>query len=122
MPGLCNRAVLRNVVLSFARFLEGVRIDALESEENPVDPGAPAFLDEPLDLVGYGIDLNREADGQPFAFAQCDQTVDNWLPVPIACKVVVGDEEALDALRQVAPDDALDVVGASISAKCARAR
>src|SRR5262249_34416068 len=114
MPGLRNRAVLRNVVLSFSRFLERVRIDALEPEEDPIDPGAPAFFDEPLDLVGYGIDLNREADGQPFTLAQHDQPVENRFPVSIACKVVVGNEKTPDALPQVAPDDALDVVGASI--------
>ena len=62
MPGLCNRAVLRDVVLSLARFLERVRIDALEPEENPINPGTPAFLNEPPDLVGNGIDLNRKSN------------------------------------------------------------
>ena len=46
----------------------------------------------------------------PF-LAQLDQAVEQRLPVAVAGEIVVGDEEALDALRDVLADDPLEIVG-----------
>ena len=56
------------------------------------------------------VHLDHQLEAQAVALAQRDQPVEDRLPVPVAREVVVGDEEAPHALRQVAPDDRLDVV------------
>ena len=43
--------------------------------------------------------------------AQLDQAVEQRLPVAVAGKIIVGDEESLDALSVVLAHDVLDVVG-----------
>ena len=50
------------------------------------------------------IDLHEELEAQPFLLAQLDQAVEDRLPVLVAGQVVVGDEELVDALRQVGAD------------------
>ena len=48
---------------------------------------------------------------KPCCFAQLDQAVEDRLPVLVAREIVVGDEEAADALRRIGAHDRLDVVG-----------
>ena len=52
-------------------------------------------------------------------FAQLDQPVEERLPVAVAGEIVVGDEEALDALRVVLADDPLEIVGRAEAALAA---
>jgi hypothetical protein len=56
------------------------------------------------------VDLDDEFDIHPFAFAQHDEAVEDRFPILVAREIVVGDEEAVDALRGVAADDLLDIV------------
>ncbi len=61
--------------------------------------------------VAHGVDLDDELDVQLLLLAHGDEAVEDFFPVGVAGEIVVGDEEAVDALRQVAADDLLDVVG-----------
>ena len=56
-----------------------------------------------------------------FLLAQCDDAVEDLLPVGIAREVIVGDEEALDALCQISPDDLSRSHPPSAGAICAPA-
>ena len=47
--------------------------------------------------------------------AQLDQAVEDRLPVLVAREIVVGDEEAGDALRGIGAHDGLDVVGRAVA-------
>jgi hypothetical protein len=57
------------------------------------------------------VGLDDELHLEPLALAQLRQPVEDALPIPVAREIAVGDEEVRDPLRQVAPDDLLDVVG-----------
>jgi hypothetical protein len=61
--------------------------------------------------VAEGVDLDDELQPEPLAFAHLDEAVEDRLPVAVAREIVVGDEEAKDALSQVGAHQALDVVG-----------
>ena len=53
----------------------------------------------------------RNLKASPSLLAHLDQAVEDRLPVPVAGEIVVGDEEAVDALGQVDAHHPLDVVG-----------
>ena len=55
------------------------------------------------------VHLDREADVQSF-LAQRDHPVEQRFPVAVAGEIVVGDEEALDALRDIRADDGFQIV------------
>ena len=61
--------------------------------------------------VAHGVHLDDELDVQLLLLAHGDEAVEDLFPVGVAGEIVVGDEEAVDALRQVAADDLLDFVG-----------
>src|SRR6185437_3609207 len=64
----------------------------------------------------HGVHLEDELDVDTLLFAHGDQAVEDGLPVFVAGEVVVGDEEAVDALGQVLADDELDVIGGTAAA------
>ncbi len=61
--------------------------------------------------MAHGVYLNHELEVEFFLLAHGDQAVENAFPVQVAREIVVSDEEAVDALRQVAADDLLHIVG-----------
>lgn len=77
--------------------------------------GPRAFLDEAIDLVAQRIDLDDEVEVELFHLTHLDQPIHDRLPILVAGKIVIGDEEAVDALRQVGPDDFFDVIGRTAS-------
>ena len=44
-------------------------------------------------------------------FAQVNESIEDRLPILVAGEIVVGDEKAVQSLRDVLADDLLDVVG-----------
>ena len=88
-----------------------LRIDALEPDEHVAAAGAGRLVDEVRDLVRQHVDLDQEVQAVAALLAQLDHAVEDRLPIAVASEVVVGDEEARDALPRVLEDDALDVVG-----------
>src|SRR4029077_18652884 len=98
-------------VLLFPGSEQGVGINAFEADEDARHSGAACLLDEMGKAVAHGVDLYYELDVQLFLLAHGDEAVENLFPVGVAGEVVVGDEETVNALRQVAADDLLDVVG-----------
>ena len=74
-------------------------------------PARAAFSMKLGMLVAQGVDLDDEVQRQPLLLAHLDQAVEDRLPIAVAREIVVGDEEAVDALRQVGAHQPLDVVG-----------
>src|SRR4029078_3096079 len=67
------------------------------------------------DAVAQRVHLDGEADIQSLA-PKLDQAVDQLLPVAIRGKIVVGDEEALDALGDILAHEPFEIVSRSKSA------
>ena len=57
------------------------------------------------------VDLDDELQPEPFPLAHLDQPVEDRLPIAVAREIVVGDEEAEDALGEVGAHQPLDIVG-----------
>src|SRR5262249_32661138 len=100
------------LVLALLGAEQAVRVDVLEANEAAADAGLGALLDEVRQLVAERVDLDRERDLDPL-LAQLDDAVEDDLPILVARKIIVGDEEAADALLDVAANDGLDVVGSA---------
>ena len=56
------------------------------------------------------VHLDEEPDLQLLDLAQVDDPVEDRFPILVPGKIVVGDEEAAQSLRDVFADDLLDVV------------
>src|SRR4029077_7039301 len=89
---------------------EALRIDVLEPDEDALDAAARALLDEVRQLVAERIDLDDDAELEPFLLAQLDQAIEDRLPILVAGEIVVGNEEAIEALLQVGAHQQFDVV------------
>ena len=111
LPCQQHLAVFGNLVLPLLRTDQVVRIDVLQPDEDALDAGALGLLDEVRQPVAERVYLDDEAHLQAFDFAQVNQAVEDRFPVFVAGEVVVGDEEAVQALRDVGADDTLNVVG-----------
>jgi hypothetical protein len=72
---------------------------------------ARAFLDEIGKLVAERIHLDDEADIELLNLAQVYQAVEDRLPVLVAGKIVVGDEEAAHASAVIEAHDLFDIGG-----------
>src|SRR5215831_18610551 len=115
LPRQQHRAVFGDLVLPLLGGGEVVGVDVLETDEDAGHPSPLRFGDEVWDLMTQRIDLNHQTERDPLLFAQPDKAVEDRLPPAVAGEVVVGDEELADALRPVATDKPLDIVGAAIS-------
>ena len=110
LPGQQHLAVFRDLVLLFPCAHQAVRVDVLESDEDAHHSRPPGFFNELGDAVAHGVHLDHELDVQLFLFAHFNDAVEDALPVGIAREVIVSDEEALDALSQILPDNLFHVV------------
>ena len=117
-PLLQHGAVFGDLVLSLLGGDQVFRVDVLKADKHPLDAGLGRLLDEVRDLVAERVDLDGEADPD-FLVLQGDHPVEQDLPVGVAGEVVVGDEEPVDALLPVRPDDLLEVVGRAEAALAA---
>ena len=122
VPLLEKVAVFGDLVLALVGGEQVVRVDVLEADEGAHHARALRLVDEVRDPVAERVDLDREVGLQAFLLAQLDQPVEEGLPVLVAGEVVVGDEEGLDALREVFADDVLEVVGGAERGSCAPGR
>ena len=107
--------------MRFCRFLAAeqiLRVDVLQPDEHPPHAGLGRLLDEVRNAVAQRVHLDGEADVHAF-LAQRDHPVEQRFPVAVAGEIVVGDEEALDALRDVLADDLLQIVGRAEAALAA---
>ena len=75
---------------------------------------ARAFLDEIGKLGAERIHLDDEADIELLDLAQVYQAVEDRLPVLIAGKIVVGDEETAHAFCVIEAHDLLDIGGRAV--------
>ena len=107
-------SISRYSVILFCRFLAAIRLSGLMFSR-PMNtrrtPACAAFS------MKFGILWHSVSTWivkpmfMPFAVAQLDQAVEQRFPVAVAGEIVVGDEEALDALRVVLAHDAFEIVG-----------
>ena len=111
LPRQQHLAVFRDLVLPLLGAHQVRRIDILQTDEDALDAGAGALFHEVRQLVAQRIDLDDDADRHLLLFAQVDQAVEDRLPVLVAREIVVGDEEAAGALRDIGAHDLLDIVG-----------
>ena len=99
LPGEEHLAVFEQPVLRLLHRREIVGVDVLHADEDVVDAGLHALLDEARDAVAERVDLHLQINADALLLAQLDQPVEAGLPVAVARKVVVGQEEAVDADR-----------------------
>src|SRR5258708_25565527 len=104
-------AVFGYFVLLLAGTEQGVGINAFEADEDARHSGAARLLDEMRQAVAHGVYLNDELDVQLLLLAHRNEPIKNFFPVGVTGEIVVGDEEAVDALGEIAANDLLDVVG-----------
>src|SRR5262252_3079041 len=111
LPGQQHSSIFGDLVLPLLGSGEVVRIDILETDEHTCDAGTLRLLDEIWDPVAQCVNLDHQAERDSVPFAQRDQAVEDRLPCLVACEIVVGDEEFVDALRPVETHQMFDVVG-----------
>ncbi len=111
LPGEQHLAIFGDLVLPLLGGQQVRRIDVLEPDEHTRHAGAPRLLDEVRNLVAERVDLDDQPDVDLVLLADPDQPVEDVFPVLVAGEIVVGDEEAADAVGPVLLDQLLDVVG-----------
>ncbi len=109
-PFLQHHPIFGDLVLPLLGGDQVLGVDVLKPDEHALDASGGRLLDEVLDLVAEGVDLDGEADVDAFLL-QLDHPVEQDLPVAVAGEIVVGDEEPVDALRVIGADDLLEIVG-----------
>ncbi len=115
LPGQQHLAVLGDLVLLLLGGDQIVRVDVLEPDEDARHARALGLLDEVRNLVAHRVDLNHQAERDLVDLAQLGEPVVDRFPLPVAGEIVVGDEEAGDALGPVVAHDLLDVVGRPVA-------
>ena len=78
-------------------------------------PARAAFSAKPGILCAKRVDLDHEPQIAVELLAKLDEPVEDRFPILIACKVVVGDEIAIDALGRARADQLFNVIGRSVS-------
>ena len=109
-PLLQHVAILGDLVLALLGRQQIVGIDVLKPDKDAPHAGLGRLLDEIGNAMAQRVDLDGEADIQSLA-PQLDQAVEQLLPVPVAGKIVVGDEEPLDALGDILAHEPFEIVG-----------
>jgi hypothetical protein len=94
---------------------QGFRIDVLQSDEDRGAAGPSRFFNEARNTVAQRVNLQQQANIEFVALAQFDQAVENWFPIAVSRKIIVGDEKSRDALRLVGAHDGFDIVGGAIA-------
>jgi hypothetical protein len=84
---------------------ERFRIDVFKPDERGGAARARGLLDEAGNAVAERVDLQDETDREAVHLAQLDHAVEDRLPVLVAREIIVRDEEAPDALREIGADD-----------------
>ena len=113
LPGQQHVAVFGDLVLPLLGGEQIIRIDVLEPDEDAGDAGAFGFGDEIRNFVAQRVDLDQKAHVHAVLLAQLDDAVEDRFPVLVAGEIVVGDEEAVDAVFEILAQDALDVIRTS---------
>ncbi len=109
--GQQKRPVIGDLVLPFLARLQRLGVDVFQADEDVVDAGAPRLVDEVRHAVALRVHLYGELDlVQALLLAQPDKSVEDRFPILVAGEIVVGDEEPINAFRDIAPDDRGDVL------------
>ena len=65
--------------------------------------------------MAQGIDLNNEFGIEAVNLPHVNETVENQLPVLVAREVIVGNEEPVNVLRRIGPDNFINVIGRTVA-------
>ena len=115
LPGEQHLAIFGDFVLTLLRCRKIVRIDVFQADEDPRDPGPFGLLDKVRNFVAQRVDLDHQSKRDSSVLAQRDQAVEDRFPIFVARKVIVGDEEFVDALRPVEAHQMLHVIGGTVA-------
>src|SRR6202044_3391965 len=77
--------------------------------------GAFGLLDKVRDFVAKRVDLDHQSKRDSSVLTQLDQAVEDRFPILVARKIIVGDEEFVDALRPIEAHQMLHVIGGTIA-------
>ena len=110
LPCQQHLAVIGDLVLPLLSAEQTVGVDVLEADENALYPGAFRFLNKIGQLVTQRVDLNYKTDLKPVVLSQLNQTIKNYFPILVTCKVVVSNKKRMQSLLHVRPDYAFDII------------
>ncbi len=113
---LQHRAIFGDLVLVLFSRQQVIRVDVFEPDKDTPDAGLRHLLDKVRDAVTQRIDLDRKGELQIMGGAHRDQAVGQLLPIAVARKIVVGDEEPRDAAPVMLVDAAFEIVRAAVAA------
>ena len=119
LPGEQHLAIFRDLVLTFLGHRKIVGIDVLQSDEHPGYACSFGLRDEARDFVAKRIDLDHQTDWDAINLAKLDEAVEDRLPVPVAGKIIVGDEELVDPLRPIEAQQVFNVIGRTMARRAA---
>src|SRR6516165_10840177 len=111
LPGKQHFAIFGDLVLALFRRGEIVRVYIFQSNEHPRDTGPLRLRDEVFDFVAKRVDLDHQAERNLALLPEFDQAIEDRLPLLVARKIDVGNEEFVDPLRPVETHEMLHVVG-----------
>src|SRR5947209_11262476 len=115
LPREKHLAILRYLVLLFLSAEQIFGVDVLKTYEDALDSGARCLLYKIRKAMAERVHLYDEIYLKTFDLAQTYQAIKYCLPVSVTRKIVVRDEEAMNALRNVRADYALNVVGRAVA-------
>src|SRR5580704_6151212 len=114
-PFLQHDAIFGDLVLPLLGGDEILGVDVLKPDEDAPRSRLGRLLDEVRNLVAERVDLDGEAAADALVL-ELDHAVEKDLPVAVAGKIVIGDEEPVDALRVIGADDLFEIVGGAEAA------
>ena len=95
VPGLDQRCVVCDAVLSFPSVVQTLGVQTLHADEDLKAPRPFGQRDEVRNAVGEDVDLHQKRHRHVAFLAQADQLLENRTPARIAREVVVGEEEVV---------------------------
>src|SRR5262249_17689384 len=109
-------SILRYAVILFWRFFAPRRLSGLmfSSPMNTRRTPARAHFSMKLGSLWQSVSTDDEADIELLGLAQVYQAVEDPLPILVAGKIVVGDEETAHAFGVIEAHDLLDIGGRAV--------
>ena len=84
------------MILPFVGCQQGIRINVLHTYKDFIDTRLHRFFNEIRNAMAEHIDLDQEPQSDTVIFPQRNHAVEESIPVFVAGKIVVGNEEPID--------------------------
>src|SRR5205823_8758470 len=82
----------------------------LEPDVDPLPSDRAAFVDKIRQLMTKRVHLNEERQLDLLVQSQVNQPVEDFFPVLVSGKIIVGNKEAIQSLGHVLADQPLDII------------